>query len=132
MHNNLATVQEIYACFAQGDIPGILAKLTDNITWFNAADPAVAPFGGSFQGKNGVIQFFTALGSTTQTTHFVPSNFQEEGNKVSNKVVHDGLARSTNKPFSVHASFVWTFNDQGKVTDWTSSGDFSSINEAFK
>lgn len=131
MHNNLVTVQQIYACFGQGDVPGILAKLTDNVTWFNAADPAVAPFGGAFQGKNGVIQFFTALGTSTQTTHFEPSNFWEEGNKVYNDVVHEGFVRTTNKPFSVHASFVWTFNDQGEVTDWTSSGDFSSINAAF-
>lgn len=132
MHNNLATVQQIYTCFGQGDVPGILAKLADNVSWFNAADPEVAPFGGAFQGKDGVVQFFTALGTTTQTTNFVPSNFREEGDKVSNDVVHEGVVNATNKPFSVHASFAWTFNDQGEVTDWTSSGDFSSINAAFK
>lgn len=131
MHNNLATVQEIYTCFAQGDVPGILAKLSNNVTWFNAADPKATPFGGSFQGKEGVVRFFTALGTTTQTTHFVPNNFRTEGNKVSNEVVHDGFALGTNKPFSVSATFVWTFNDQGEVIDWTSSGDFSSINAAF-
>lgn len=130
MSSNLETVQQIYACFAQGDVPGILAKLSNDVSFFNAADPSVAPFGGTFKGKDGVVQFFTALGTTTQTTHFVPSNFKEEGNKVINDVLHDGFVLATNKPFSVSASFVWTFNDKGEVTDWTSSGDFSSINAA--
>ena len=130
MQNNLSTVQQIYTCFGQGDVPGILAKLADNISWFNAADPAVAPFGGSFQGKDGVVRFFTALGQTTQTTYFEPSNFRSEGNRVLNEVQHDGFARATNKPFRVSATFVWTFDDNGQVIDWTSSGDFSSINAA--
>lgn len=131
MQNNLATVQQIYACFMQGDVPGILAKLADNVVFFNAADPAKAPFGGEFRGKAGVTQFFTALGTSSQTTLFEPGNYREEGNRVSNDVQHDGVIPSTNKPFSVHAKFVWTFNDQGEVVDWTSSGDFSSINAAF-
>ena len=111
MTNNLATVQQIYACFAQGDVPGILAKLANDVTFFNGADPKVAPSGGVFKGKEGVVQFFTALGSTTQTLHFEPSNFKEEGNRVINDVQHDGMVSSTGKSFSVHASFAWTFND---------------------
>lgn len=130
MQSNLNTVQHIYACFGQGDIPGILATLADQVSFFNAADPAVAPFGGTFKGKDGVTQFFVALGTSTETTHFAPSNFREEGNKVINDVIHDGIARSTNKPFSVLATFAWTFDNNGKVVDWTSAGDFSSINAA--
>lgn len=130
MHNNLATVQHIYQCFGQGDVPGILDKLSDDVVFFNAADPAVAPFGGEFRGKDGVIRFFTALGTTTQTTVFAPSNFREEGNRVINDVVHEGVVPATGKPFRVTASFVWTFNDRGEATDWKSSGDFSGVNAA--
>lgn len=131
MNSNLSTVQQIYACFGQGDVPGIIAKLADQVRFFNAADPAVTPFGGTFSGKDGVVRFFTALGSSTQTTLFEPANFREEGSKIINDVRHDGVASGTGKPFSVRASFVWTFNENGEVTDWTSSGDFSSINAAF-
>lgn len=130
MSSNLATVQQIYACFAQGDIPGILATLSDEVTFFNGSDPNVAPFGGEFKGKDGVIGFFTALGSTTQTTHFEPSNFRETTNQVLNEVRHDGLVLTTGKPFSVTVSFAWTFNDRGQVTEWRGTGDFSSIDAA--
>jgi ketosteroid isomerase-like protein len=132
MHNNLATVQQIYSCFAQGDIPGILAKLADNVVFFNGADPAIASFGGEFKGKDGVIRFFTGLGSSTQTTNFAPSNFSAEGNKVVNDVLHEGIVPATGKPFKVSATFTWFFNDQGEAVDWKGTGDFSSMNEALQ
>ncbi len=131
MNNNLSTVQQIYACFGQGDIPGILSRLADNVRFFNGADPAVAPIGGTFNGKDGVVQFFTAMGSSIQTTHFEPTNFREDGNKVINDVRHDGIVLSNGKPFSVRASFQWVFNDKGEVVDWSGTGDFSSMNSAF-
>lgn len=129
--SNLQTVQQIYACFAQGDVPGILANLSDDAIFFNGADPKISPFGGTFKGKPEIVRFFTALGTTTQTTHFEPSNFREEGNKVINSVRHDGVVTSTGQPFSVQAEFSWEFNEAGQATDWKGTGDFSSINMAF-
>ena len=131
MSNNLSTVQKIYACFGQGDVPGILAELADNVTFFNGSDPTVAPFGGEFKGKEGVIRFFTHLGSTTRTTHFEPSNFKADGNRVTNEVQHDGVVTVTGKPFSVKALFSWEFDETGKAVDWKGTGDFSSMNAAF-
>ena len=131
MSNNISTVQQIYACFTQGDVPGILALLSDDVSFFNGSDPRVAAFGGTFKGKAEVVRFFTALGTTTQTTVFEPSNFREENDKVINEVRHDGKVLVTNNPFSVNALFTWTFNEAGQVTDWKSTGDFSSVNNAF-
>lgn len=131
MSENLSSVQQIYACFAQGDVAGILAELADDVTFFNGSDPKVAPFGGEFKGKEGVIRFFTALGTHVQTTHFEPSNFLEVDGKVLNDVRHDGVVTTTGKPFSVTVNFTWTFNDKGQAIDWKGTGDFSSINEAF-
>lgn len=128
--NNLSTVHQIYACFSKGDIAGILALLNDNVTFFNGADPQMTPFGGTWTGKNGVTQFFTALGTTTQTTQFITSDFRESGNQVINTVVHDGFVRSNNKPFHVLATFTWTFNDKGEVMSWKGTGDFSNLNAA--
>lgn len=130
MSNQLTTVRDIYACFGQGDVPGILSRLADDITFFNGTDANVAPFGGVFQGKEEVIRFFQALGSTVQTTHFEPTNFREEGNQVVNDVRHDGIVTATGKPFSVRVLFTWTFNEAGLPADWKGTGDFSSLNQA--
>ena len=51
MQNHVSTIQQIYACFSQGDVPGILDRLSENVVFFNAADPAVAPFGGEFRAR---------------------------------------------------------------------------------
>ncbi len=131
MSNNLETVQQIYACFGQGDVPGILSRMSDNASITHGADPKIASFGGTFKGKDALIKFFTALGTTTQTTNFAPSDFKEEGNKVINHVVHDGIALSTHKPYHVEVTFVWTFNEKGEAVDCTNIGDFSSMNAAF-
>jgi uncharacterized protein len=131
MSNNLETVQQIYAYFGQGNVPGILSKMSDDASITHGADPKIAPFGGTFKGKDALVNFFTALGTNTQTTNFVPSNFRVEGNQVINQVIHDGIARSTNKPYHVEVSFVWTFNEKGEAIDCTNIGDFSSMNAAF-
>ena len=131
MSNQLSTVQHIYSCFAQGDVPGILAQLADEVIFDNGADARLVSYGGEFKGKDGVASFFTNLGTTTQTTYFEPFNFREEGNKVINEVRHDGQVNVTGKPFSVTVLFTWTFNDAGQVTGWKSTGDFSSLNEAY-
>lgn len=129
--SNTTTVQEIYACFAQGNVPGILSRLADNVTFFNGSDPKIAPFGGEFKGKDEVIRFFTNLGTSVQTTYFMPSNFREENGKVLNDVQHDGIVTSTGKIFSVNVLFTWEFNDAGEAVDWRGTGDFSSMNQAF-
>ena len=132
MSNNLSTVQQIFACFGQGDIPGIIAKLADDVTFFSGSDPKATPFGGEFKGKDGAMRFFVGLGSTTQTTSIVPSNFREEGDKVLHDMQQDGIVTATGHPFSIKVLFTWTFNDAGQVADWKGTGDYSSLNAAFR
>ncbi len=121
----------MFACFAQGDMPGILSKLAENVTFFNAADPSIVPFAGEYKGKEGAQQYFMALGSNVQTTHIQPSNFREEGNKVTHDVQQDGIVNATGKPFTSNMVFTWEFNDAGLATSWKARGDFASLEAAF-
>jgi uncharacterized protein len=57
---NTAIVHAAYTAFATGDIPALLAQLTDDVSW---AAPATLPHGGRFTGRKGVVEFFTGLGS---------------------------------------------------------------------
>ena len=52
-------IQGAYDAFARGDIPAVIDTLSDDVRWDVAA---VLPQGGSFQGKDGVGQFFEGLG----------------------------------------------------------------------
>ena len=132
MSNNLATVQKMYACFAQGDVPGILACFSPNVVLHGGGDPALVPFAGIFNGTDGAIRFFTNIGTTVQTTNFVASNYQDQGGKIINDVLHEGMVTATGKKFSAHLVFTWEFNDAGLASNWIGGGDYSSVNEAFK
>ena len=44
---NVQAVQDIYAAFGRGDIPGIVERLAPDVTWRCHYDPVV-PFAGAF------------------------------------------------------------------------------------
>ncbi|MEK7254855.1 MAG: nuclear transport factor 2 family protein [Bacteroidota bacterium] len=130
--DNLQTVQDIYARFGQGDIPGILEKLSPDAVWVHGADPAVVPYGGTYQGVAGAGEFFQKLGQNAQITSFTPSNFRVDGNKVMSDMAIEGKSLTTGKNWSENSVFVWEFDDSGKVARWEATGDFASMNAAFK
>ena len=129
--SNLSKVQAMYAAFGQGDIPTVLNYFSNDIVLVNESDPKRSPIGGEFKGKEGAIQYFTAIGNNIQTTDFVPSNFREEGNIIVNDIIHAGIATSTGKPFSAHLTFTWNFNNQGEAEHWIGAGDYETLYEAF-
>ncbi len=128
---NLESVQDIYAKFGQGDVPGIIAKLSDNVEWVHGADPSVVPFGGVRQGKTGAIEFFQLLGQNANITLFQPSNFRVDGNKVMNDVRVEAIALATGKAYIENSVFTFEIDANGKVVRWEAAGDFASVNAAF-
>ncbi len=128
---NITAVQDIYACFGQGDVPGILEKLSDHVEWWHAGDPGIVKYAGTFRGKDGVMQFFQAMGANVEFTGFETFNYRADGNQV----ICDGnvscIARQTGKAYSVFPVFTWTFDEQGKVATLRADGDMSAAEAAF-
>jgi len=66
-----ATVQEIYQAFGSGDIPAILARLADDVSWdadwkdYSAHRAPVVPHLAARHGRAGAAEFFTLLGGYT-------------------------------------------------------------------
>lgn len=127
----LTTVQENYARFGQGDIPGIIGTLADNVVWVHPGNPSIVTFAGEYKGHDGVGQFFTKVGQDSQITAFAPSNFREKGNAVSNDVHIEGVIPSTGKTYVSDIVMTWTFGPDGKVTRWEATGDVASLEQAF-
>lgn len=129
--SNLTTVQSIYEAFGKGDIPTILANLSDAIVWQHQGNPAVVPFAGTFRGKDEVLQFFQKLGQNMQFASFHPHNFREEDNQVINDVTMEATALPTNNKASTTVKFSWTFDENGKVSHWKNEGDLDILEAAF-
>jgi ketosteroid isomerase-like protein len=127
----LQTVQANYQRFGQGDIPGILATLSDNATWTHPGNHAVVPFAGTFTGREAIGRdFFQVVNAAVLITLFQPGNFREQGNQVINDVHIEGKALNTGQPYATDVVFYWTFNDAGQVTSWEAKGDVSTLEQA--
>ena len=78
---NLQVVQRGYEAFGQGDIPGLLAILADDIEW-TTPGPAELPIAGTRHGVPQVAKFFTTLNEVFQFEGFEPQAFMADGDRV--------------------------------------------------
>lgn len=129
--SNLETTQAIYACFGQGDIPGIISKLRDDVEWVHYANPPIVPFGGTRNGHYGALDFFQAVGQNIQISVFEPSNFRVEGNRVINDIYYEATVIATGEQYSSDETFHWTFDGDGKAVRWECTGDKAKLSAVF-
>ena len=127
MSNQIESIQNIYACFGVGDIPGIMEKLTDDAVFEHNGK---FPWSGRFEGKAKVGEFFQALGNNVTVTVFNPSNFRAEGNQVINDCRFEAVALASQKAIAYDLKMVWTFDDQGRPTHYEGIGDESQLSMA--
>lgn len=114
-----ATVQRIYEAFGRGDVPAILAEVTDDVTWDAWAHPSAArsgvPWLGALHGKDGVQRFFTELGSALDFDDFRVVSLLEGPDRVGAEIEFTAHVRATGHEMSVEELHVWTFAPDGRV-----------------
>ena len=98
-------VQELYDCFAAGDLDGMLRH----------ADPEVVltqderlPWGGRYVGRDGVAEFGLKLASTVVTA-VTPERLFEAGDKVIQIGRSRGTIRANGASYDIPECHVWTF-----------------------
>jgi ketosteroid isomerase-like protein len=117
MNDNVTQVQEIFAAFGRGDIEFILNQLSDDIQWRAIGTPEV-PHAGAFTGKNGAVQFFTALGGAFEFETFEPQEFLAAENAIIVLGTEKVRARATGVTAVNDWAMVFHFAD-GKITRFT-------------
>ncbi len=127
--NNTETVQKGYECFGTGDIPGLLALFADDIKW-TVPEIDNAPFAGTRQGKASVAEFFTQLNDAEDITHFTPTEFITEGDRVVVLGESTATVRATGKTYSTGWVHVFKVTD-GKITNFVEYFDNAAATRAF-
>lgn len=116
MANHLDTVSAIYAAFAQGDIPGIIQHLSDNVQWEawadNSAQKAGVPWLQARSGKAGALQFFEIIG-TFKIREFQVLSLLAGGNQVAAEFVLEFEAPGTGVVCRDEEMHLWTIDDCG-------------------
>jgi ketosteroid isomerase-like protein len=76
MAKNVDLINSAYAAFANGDIPGLLDLVADDVEW---SSPATLPHGGHFHGKDGALKFFQGIGGLWESLTVTPDAVGEGG-----------------------------------------------------
>jgi ketosteroid isomerase-like protein len=115
---NAATVADVYAAFGRGDVPAILDRLADDVSWDdwsdNFAQRAEVPHLVARQGPAEVARFFAVLGSATVLDFAVLDLIGSDRQVVAE--VRASFALPGGGRFVDEELHLWTFDDAGRVT----------------
>lgn len=109
----IETVRRIYAAFAAGDVPGVLAYLADDVEWEYGGTREI-PWLEPLRGRAEVPRFFEALGAL-EMRRFEVKSLLVTGDIVVALIDLDAVVRATGSAVQeVDEAHIWHFHD-GKV-----------------
>lgn len=107
---NVAIIESLYEAFGRGDIATILANMTDDVV-FKTNNPPSVPWHGEYHGKEGVAQFFNAIGSNCTVLSFTPELFTANMDRVVSVGKFGCRANSTGIAAESSWVFLWKLRD---------------------
>lgn len=128
--NNVQVIQQAFADFGSGNIQGILDVCTNDVVWTGAENPNV-PIAGTFNGKEGVKDFFNKLAENVDYSSFEPKEFFNDKNAVIVLGHHTGKVKRTSKTFDHDWCMVFRLRD-GKMYHYYVFVDTRDQAESFK
>ncbi|HEV8239585.1 MAG TPA: nuclear transport factor 2 family protein [Thermoanaerobaculia bacterium] len=130
--SNSQTIRDLYDAFQRGDLPAILAVVTDDVDWNNQRVASrECPWNGDFSGKAKLPGFFQAVGDNLDIRVFDPHTFIENGERVAVLLRIESVLRRNGKPLSNDAVHVWDLSD-GKVSRYRHYNDTAAELEAWR
>jgi uncharacterized protein len=117
MNRNVEAVQAIYAAFAKGDVPTILSHLREDVVWEHDALDHGIPWLTPRRGRASVTQFFESL-AALDIQKFEPVDLLASETRVVGIIWGELVVRKTGKVIKDLELHVWTFDAQGKVSQF--------------
>jgi ketosteroid isomerase-like protein len=133
MADNLSTVLDIYAKFGEGDVPGILEHLSDDVEWEKGQRDTTVPWLSRRKGPQEVVGFFQSVAEEMDIETFEPCGEPMIGERsiaipcTFIATIKRNGAR-IEEPLQVH---LWWFDDSGKVTGFRHVNDLTASENAF-
>lgn len=112
MEAPLQTIEKVYAAFAASDVDTLLGLCAPDIVV--TQDPAL-PWGGSFNGRDGVVEFVMKLVASSDSVVTAEQLFAA-GDEVVQLGRTAGTVRSNGATFDIPECHIWTVRD-GLVTE---------------
>ena len=128
---NIGLIQSLYAAFGRGDIAGIVAATTPDVTWGLDGRPQDMPLLRRFTGQTGVQDFFKVLAETHDITSFTPQEFYADADRVFVLGDYSWVMKPSGHAGSSDWLHVWTIRN-GKVAAMRSLNDTALLAEAYR
>ena len=128
---NIKSVQAAYDAFGKGDVPAILAGLSDDVAWETIGPASACACFGPRKGKAAVGEFFKVVGETWDFTEFKPKEFNASGDKVFVLGHYAMKVKKTGKSVASDWVHVFTLKD-GKVVAFKEFMDSAALAEGTK
>ena len=110
--SNLEIIQGLYAAFACGDVPAVLAAMAPDIVWNEAEHNLPLADGNPYIGPQAVLEgVFMRLGYDFDGFAVVPERYVAEGDHVVMTGRYAATAKATGQAVSPQVVHVWTFKD---------------------
>jgi ketosteroid isomerase-like protein len=113
--SQLQTVQQIYQAFGTGDIPGIVAKLNEDVEWEHDALDHGIPWLVPGRGTAHALSFFGVVGREFDISKFEVGALMEAGQQVVAVIHIEATIRSTGKRLRDLELHLWSFDAAGRV-----------------
>ncbi|MET3517972.1 ketosteroid isomerase-like protein [Pseudacidovorax sp. 1753] len=126
---NLQTIQALYAGFATGDMPAILANMAHDIQWTEAEG---YPYAGTYQGPQAIVDgVFIKLATEWDGYQAMPERYVSEGDDVVALGHYSGMYKATGKSFRAPFVHAWTLQG-GKIVRFVQYVDTVLVQRALQ
>lgn len=129
---NVSKVKRLYDSFKRREVHSIMDMFADDAVMHGPAPSGVVPWGGTYNGRSGVAQFFKALGESLEPQQFDLNDFIAQENKVVVLGYQKGRVKPTGRPYEIEFVHVWTIRDDGKFIEFRVYNDTASLVEALR
>jgi ketosteroid isomerase-like protein len=103
-------IKQLFAAYAKGDVPSILAAMDDAVVWIEPGDTSKIPFSGVFKGKSEILRMFGIEHQLLQVTAFAPECFLENENTVVVLGSDSATVLTTKKSYTTQWTMAFTFS----------------------
>lgn len=126
---NKKIIQELYQNFARGDVPAVIARFDDSISWTEADG---FPLAGTYTGPQAVVEnVFMRLGEFSNDWAVVVDRLVADGDIVVADGKYTWNHKESGEPCEVRMAHVWTLLD-GKAIAFLQHVDSAIVRDLIK
>jgi uncharacterized protein len=128
--NNVKTIETLYAAFAVGDVPKVLASLDEKVVW-NEAEGNMYADGNPYIGPQAVLNgVFARIGADYEYFNLVNIELHEMyNNQVLATLRYQAKLKKNGETYDAQVAHFWTLKD-GKATAFQQYLDTKKVADA--